>query len=82
MVKVKLFLCLTKYHTMKTYEDTEVQFLAFILAIDGVEWSASRFSSFTPGIKLQVFIIQEAGWASEPLFMLWRRERSLASAEN
>jgi hypothetical protein len=47
--KVKLSLCLTKHHAMKTYWGMEVQLHAFLTsALDGSEWSASRPDRFTP----------------------------------
>jgi hypothetical protein len=37
--KVKLSLCLTKYHTIKTYCGVEVYLHAFLtLALDGSDW--------------------------------------------
>jgi hypothetical protein len=48
-VKVKLPLCLTKHHSMKTYWGVEVLLHAFLTsALDGGEWSASRPGRFTP----------------------------------
>jgi hypothetical protein len=48
-VKVKLSLCLTKNHTMKTYWGVEVELHAFLTsALDGDEWSTSRPGRFTP----------------------------------
>jgi hypothetical protein len=47
--KVKLSLCLTKHHAMKTHWGVEVQLHAFLTsALDGGEWSASRPGCFTP----------------------------------
>jgi hypothetical protein len=38
-------------------------------ALDGGEWSASRFGrALAPGNGLPVPIVQEAGWASEPVW--------------
>jgi hypothetical protein len=51
-------------------------FLTSIL--DGGEWSDSRPGRFTPGKQPPVPIVQEAGWASEPVWTLWRREQSLS----
>jgi hypothetical protein len=42
-VKVKLTLCLTKHHAMKTYWG-----IGATLALYGGEWSASRPGRFTP----------------------------------
>jgi hypothetical protein len=51
-VKVKLSLCLTKYHAMKRHGEMEVQLHAFLtLAPDEGEWPASRPCRFLPGIK-------------------------------
>jgi hypothetical protein len=47
---LKLFLCLTKHHTMETYGGMDVQLHVFITsALDGGKWSASHPSYFTPG---------------------------------
>jgi hypothetical protein len=43
-LKVKLSLCLTKYHATKTCEVVEVYFHK----LGGGEWSASSFGPFTP----------------------------------
>jgi hypothetical protein len=55
-VKVKLSLCLTKHHAMKSYGSMEVQLHAFLtLAQGGSEWSASHTDHFTtPGEKAPV----------------------------
>jgi hypothetical protein len=48
-IKVKLSLCLTKHHAMKTYWGVEIQLHALLIsALDGGEWSASRPGCFTP----------------------------------
>jgi hypothetical protein len=47
-------------------------------ALDEGEWSASRPSRFNP--KLPVTIGQEAGYAPEPVWTLWRRDKYLALA--
>jgi hypothetical protein len=46
MVKVKLSLCLTKHHTMKTWMYRSTHSLT--LALDGGEWSVSCPGCFTP----------------------------------
>jgi hypothetical protein len=48
-VTIKLSLCLTRHHAMKTYSGSEGIVHAFLTsALDGGEWSASRPSHFTP----------------------------------
>jgi len=48
-VKVKLSLCLTKYHAMKAYWVWRYGFThSLISALDGGEWSASRPGRLTP----------------------------------
>jgi hypothetical protein len=47
--KVKFSLCLTKYHTMKTYGGVEIQtYTSLTLAMDRGKWSISCTSIFTP----------------------------------
>jgi len=49
-VNMKLSLCLTKHHVMKTQGRIEVQFHALLTsALDGDERSASRSGHFIPG---------------------------------
>jgi hypothetical protein len=51
------------------------------LALDGGEWSASRPGrAFTPGERTQVPIVQEAGWAPEPVWTQRLEEKSFAPA--
>jgi hypothetical protein len=48
-VKVKLSLCLTKHHAMKTYWGEETQLRAFLnSALDIGEWSASSSGRIIP----------------------------------
>jgi hypothetical protein len=47
-------------------------------ALDGSEWSVSRPGRFTPGERIPV----EVGWDSEPVWTLWRREKSLVPRKN
>jgi len=48
-VKVKLSLCLTKHHAIRTYWGVEVQIHAFLTsAQNGGEWSTSRPGRITP----------------------------------
>jgi hypothetical protein len=39
-------------------------------------------AALPPDKQPKVLIRWEAGWASEPVWMLWRRENSLTLAEN
>jgi hypothetical protein len=68
-VKVKLSLCLSKYHSMKMCLGVEVQLHAFLTSeLDGDEWSASRPGRFNPPRKEPLIPIgQEAGWAPEQI---------------
>jgi hypothetical protein len=48
-IVVKLSLCLTKHHAMKTFWGVEVWLHSFLTsAVDRGEWSASRLGRFTP----------------------------------
>jgi len=50
--KVQLSLCLTNYHTTKTYRGMKVDPCAFLISVlDGGDWSALCPSYFTPGVK-------------------------------
>jgi hypothetical protein len=67
--KVKLSLCLIKYHAMKTYGRMEVQLHASLTStLDGGKWSASQPGSFTPGEKTPVPNGYESGSDSEPVW--------------
>jgi len=46
-------------------------------ALDGGEWLTSRTFRFTPQERTPLRIGQEAGWALEPVWAFWRREKSL-----
>jgi hypothetical protein len=46
------------------------------LALDGSEWSASRLCRALPGKGPPVPIVQEAGWASEPVWTERLEEKS------
>jgi len=49
-VNVKLSLCLTKHHAIKTYWEVDVQCHAFLtLELEVGEWSTSRPGRFAPG---------------------------------
>jgi hypothetical protein len=51
-VKVKLSLCLTKYHTVKTDGGMEVYLHVLLTSeLDGGEWLASGPGRFNPGRK-------------------------------
>jgi hypothetical protein len=54
-----------------------------ISALAGDEWSASRPSrTLLPGKGPPVPIVQEAGWAPEPVWTQRLEEKSFASAED
>jgi hypothetical protein len=65
---------------MKTCGGLDVQihvrvFLTFALVRGG--WSASRSASLSLGKEPPLApIVQEAGWATEPVWPTWRREKS------
>jgi hypothetical protein len=47
-IKVTLFLCLNKYHVMKTYREVEEHIHTSTSVLYGVEWSDSRPDRFNP----------------------------------
>jgi hypothetical protein len=49
-------------------------------ALDGGEWSASRPAALSPGKGTPVPIVQEAGWAPEPVWTQRLQEKSFAPA--
>jgi hypothetical protein len=54
-------------------------------ALDGLEWSASLLGGFTPGGKNPpppVPIESEAAWAPEPVWKLWRTEKSCSCQDS
>jgi hypothetical protein len=78
-LKAKLSLCLTKYHSMKTYGGVDVWVRAFLTsAQDGSEWSASRPGRFTPRYPLNRML---CGPQSR-LDALARKNKILAPARN
>jgi hypothetical protein len=63
---------------MKTYGGVNVYFHIFLIsALAGVDWSASRPDSFSPGKEPPIRIGQEVGWTPEPVSTTWRRGNSL-----
>jgi hypothetical protein len=70
--KVNIFLYLTKYYAMKMYGVQIHVFLTMELEVR----SASGPGRFTPEEETQVHIVQEAGWAPKPIWMIWRSENS------
>jgi hypothetical protein len=56
-------------------------YLFLTLALDGDEWSAScPGRALAPGLGPPVPIVQEAGWAPEPVWIQRSEEKSSASA--
>jgi hypothetical protein len=54
-----------------------------VSAVDEGEWSTSRPGLALPPVKgLPVPIVQEAGWAPEPVWTQRLEEKSLSSAED
>jgi len=51
-------------------------------APDGGEWSASRFGRLTRRERATFTHLQEVGWALEPVWTRWRREKFPAAAGN
>jgi hypothetical protein len=51
-------------------------------ALDGGGWSGSGPDRFTLEKEPPVSIGRETAWAAEPVWTLWREEKSLASAGN
>jgi hypothetical protein len=51
-------------------------------ALDGCEWSASRFSRFISEERDPVPIEYEAGWGREPIWKLWNRGKFLSPTGN
>jgi hypothetical protein len=81
MVKARLSLCLINYaprHKDIWGSGGKAPTL-LTLALNGGEYSASCPGCFTPGEESLVPTGQEAGWAPELVWMLWR-EKSLAPA--
>jgi hypothetical protein len=69
-----------KNHTMKSHGWPEVWHLK--LGITEVSSrSASRLGRFTRGEEQQVPTEQEAEWATELVWMLWRREKFLSPCQ-
>jgi hypothetical protein len=65
------------------YGDVEAQIHVLTSAVGGGEWSTSHTGPFIPpGNETPAHIGQEAGWAPEPVWKLWKREKSLAPAGN
>jgi hypothetical protein len=55
-IKVKLSLCLTKHHAVKSYWGSGIYLHTLISEIDEDEWSASRPGRFNPGKEPTVSI--------------------------
>jgi hypothetical protein len=69
---------------MEALGGEEYSFYSFSTsALDGGEWSASRLGrAFTHGKGPPVPIVQEAGWAPEPVWTQRLEEKSFAPAED
>jgi len=73
---MKLTLCLTKHHTVRTCVGGVQIYLHAILhsTLNVAEWSASCPGPFMPGERDPCAHWQDAEWASESIWVLWRRE--------
>jgi hypothetical protein len=69
-------------HAIKAHRGVKVQLQSFItLVLDIGLWSASRSGRFISwGNSPSKSTEQETGWAPEPVWMFWDREKSLARA--
>jgi hypothetical protein len=80
---VKKFLYLTKYYAMETNWGVDVWIHIFLTsALVGGERSASGPGRFTPEEEPQVPIVQEAGWAPEQVWTIWRSQNSCPYRES
>jgi hypothetical protein len=82
--KVKLSLCLITealcHKDVSASGDIAPQF--FTSEIYEVEWSASQPGRFFAGKEPPVRVMEETGWAQEPVWTLCIREKSLALTRN
>jgi len=67
---------------MKAYGETDGRVPHILaLVLDGGEWSASRCSRFNPREIKSSPIEWKAVWAPQQVWMYWRREKSLVTAD-
>jgi hypothetical protein len=66
---------------MEAYGGGEVKLHSIFETIWG-KWSALSHDRFNSGERVSVPFEYEAEWTPEPVWALWRREKSLASPRN
>jgi hypothetical protein len=61
---------------MKTYGRMDAEIPVFLISALADKWSASRLGHFTVGKDTTVLTGQEAVWAPEAVWMMWKGEKS------